>query len=822
MKKSFTILLILILAIGTSLFADKKVEELTMLNDVGPKVTNPPVIDDIGDIIFDIDVQALTGDDQCLGCEYVPPYLWVTGGGGTGGGVENSLYKIDPVAGTLEATYLQNTTSAWGMRDPCYDPVTDLLYAGDDNGFYSIDPSDGTVTTVFTGAIGSCIRALAYDGTHFWTKSFGDPIYEFDIAGNIINTYTDDLSTYGMAYDSFEGCLWLFASPTTFYQYDLNGVPSGVSYTLTLPNGGIIGGAFYEEGGLVPGKTVLGCLGQGDPDAVYGMELRDSAPVDAPGAPTDVVVTPDVAGALEAQIDWVCPVVQVNGDPLTELLEMKVYRDDALIYTDSSPIIGDPGSYTDLSVPSSGTYAYKVVGYNTAGEGISVTVTVWVGEDVPNFVTDLLLEQTNPGVLSGTLTWVNPTTGLNGGAFNEPILGYHIVRSDGTPLEVTGEVTEYIDNTIPIAGTYNYTVQPYNSVGDGGIETSNTVLIADAGLLIMEGFEGGVIPAGWTQEYVTNNITWIVQTGGYSGNPETAHEGTYNAFLYEGGWNGSITKLVTPELDLGVEDGQLTFWHAQVSWIGDQDFLYIYYKNSPTGDWVLLESYNYEVPTWTENIVTLPDPSGTYYVAFEGSLDYGYGVCIDDVMITCSGVTPDPGFIEGHVTLVGGTGNVQDVEVTAGGEITNPDVDGNYSIQLYPGTYDVTATLDGYDPDTVLDVIVEEGLTTSGVDLTLEEVVGVDEIVIAATKLGNNYPNPFNPETNIAFSIKEAGFTTLEVYNMRGQLVKILVNEAKESGNYTVTWDGKDNSNKNVSSGVYFYKMKTGKYVSTRKMILMK
>jgi flagellar hook assembly protein FlgD len=52
--------------------------------------------------------------------------------------------------------------------------------------------------------------------------------------------------------------------------------------------------------------------------------------------------------------------------------------------------------------------------------------------------------------------------------------------------------------------------------------------------------------------------------------------------------------------------------------------------------------------------------------------------------------------------------------------------------------------------------------------------------------------------------------------------VKTLVNEVKENGNYTVTWNGKDNSGKNVSSGVYFYKMETEKYVSTKKMILMK
>jgi hypothetical protein len=101
-----------------------------------------------------------------------------------------------------------------------------------------------------------------------------------------------------------------------------------------------------------------------------------------------------------------------------------------------------------------------------------------------------------------------------------------------------------------------------------------------------------------------------------------------------------------------------------------------------------------------------------------------------------------------------------------------------------------------------------------------------DDIVTVATKLNGNYPNPFNPVTNIDYSIKNAGKVTLEVYNLRGQLVKTLVDEVKETGNHTAIWNGTDNSNKSVSSGVYFYKMisegNIGRYTSTKKMILLK
>lgn len=103
------------------------------------------------------------------------------------------------------------------------------------------------------------------------------------------------------------------------------------------------------------------------------------------------------------------------------------------------------------------------------------------------------------------------------------------------------------------------------------------------------------------------------------------------------------------------------------------------------------------------------------------------------------------------------------------------------------------------------------------------EVVGANNNLISVkTELIYNYPNPFNPVTNIAYSIKEAGNVTLEVYNLKGQLVKALVNDERETGNYSVTWDGRDNSNKSVSSGIYFYKMRTADYSSMKKMILMK
>jgi FlgD Ig-like domain len=87
----------------------------------------------------------------------------------------------------------------------------------------------------------------------------------------------------------------------------------------------------------------------------------------------------------------------------------------------------------------------------------------------------------------------------------------------------------------------------------------------------------------------------------------------------------------------------------------------------------------------------------------------------------------------------------------------------------------------------------------------------------------SNYPNPFNPQTTIYYGISELSFVELIVYNIKGQKVKQLVDDQFPAGQYSVVWNGKNENGKNVSSGVYFYKMKLGgRYTSTRKMILLK
>ena len=83
--------------------------------------------------------------------------------------------------------------------------------------------------------------------------------------------------------------------------------------------------------------------------------------------------------------------------------------------------------------------------------------------------------------------------------------------------------------------------------------------------------------------------------------------------------------------------------------------------------------------------------------------------------------------------------------------------------------------------------------------------------------LFQNYPNPFNPSTTIAYSVLKSGFVVLKVYNIMGKELETLVNEQKGAGNYEVKFDAG-----NLASGVYFYQLKSGNLVSTRKLVLLK
>lgn len=110
------------------------------------------------------------------------------------------------------------------------------------------------------------------------------------------------------------------------------------------------------------------------------------------------------------------------------------------------------------------------------------------------------------------------------------------------------------------------------------------------------------------------------------------------------------------------------------------------------------------------------------------------------------------------------------------------------------------------------------------------EVKSEEELLLPDVySLGQNYPNPFNPATSIPFQVNSSQLmvhspihTTLIIYNILGQRVRTLIEEELTPGRYEVIWDGKDDKGRELTSGVYFYRLETGGFKETKKMVLLR
>ncbi|MDD3577485.1 MAG: carboxypeptidase regulatory-like domain-containing protein, partial [Candidatus Cloacimonetes bacterium] len=161
------------------------------------------------------------------------------------------------------------------------------------------------------------------------------------------------------------------------------------------------------------------------------------------------------------------------------------------------------------------------------------------------------------------------------------------------------------------------------------------------------------------------------------------------------------------------------------------------------------------------------------------------------------------------------------VTAEEGGYSATANNAGAYSLVVPTGIYSVTATATGFEPFTYENISVSANENTT-VNFILGPVSNGDDVIpVTATVLNGNYPNPFNPETTISYDIKDASQVSLEVYNLKGQLVRSLVNQNQNSGRYRVVFDGRDSKGNPLSSGIYLYRLNTGSYTSTRKMMLM-
>ena len=151
----------------------------------------------------------------------------------------------------------------------------------------------------------------------------------------------------------------------------------------------------------------------------------------------------------------------------------------------------------------------------------------------------------------------------------------------------------------------------------------------------------------------------------------------------------------------------------------------------------------------------------------------------------------------------------------AGNDSVNVEITFDSS-ELTPDVYTCQIIITDDREETIIPVT----LTITGTN-TQNDIAGLE------TKLIGNHPNPFNPSTTISFDIAQtSSFVTLEIFNIKGQKVRILVDGKLDAGNHSVIWNGKDNNNKSVSSGIYFAVFDVddhgSDYTSVKKLILLK
>ncbi|MFC1481615.1 metallophosphoesterase [Candidatus Neomarinimicrobiota bacterium] len=156
-----------------------------------------------------------------------------------------------------------------------------------------------------------------------------------------------------------------------------------------------------------------------------------------------------------------------------------------------------------------------------------------------------------------------------------------------------------------------------------------------------------------------------------------------------------------------------------------------------------------------------------------------------------------------------------------------PDTDGNnYMVEAYtssPGYTELTVT----DDTLYYRHILSDGTIFDDTTYTpnTKPIVSIDDERVGIPKafsLDQNFPNPFNPATTMQLSLQESGFVSLQIIDLKGKMVRSLIDDYKAAGTYKVSWDGVSTAGIDMPSGIYFSRMSAGSSTQVRKLVLLR
>jgi len=143
-----------------------------------------------------------------------------------------------------------------------------------------------------------------------------------------------------------------------------------------------------------------------------------------------------------------------------------------------------------------------------------------------------------------------------------------------------------------------------------------------------------------------------------------------------------------------------------------------------------------------------------------------------------------------------------------------------FHVNLDEGLYPLileNGLLANVNSENILDEMINGQLEVLPVTSSYQE-----NIVPLKFTVSKNYPNPFNPTTKIDYALPTESDVVLSIYNIKGQLVKRIKHENQPAGYHQIVWQGRNDNNRRVASGVYFYRLKAGKHQKIKKMLLLK
>ncbi len=548
-----------------------------------------------------------------------------------------------------------------------------------------------------------------------------------------------------------------------------------------------------------------------------------------------------VAGNATVALAWSAPAAGSTGT----LTNYKLYRNSTLLIT--LPVTGV--TYTDNAVINGTAYTYYAIAVYTNWDGESVqsnTVTATPLLPLYNPPTNLTAVAGNATV---TLAWTAPAAGSTGTLTN-----YKLYRNSTLliTLPVTG--VTYTDNAVTNGTAYTYYITAVYTNWDGESAHSNTaaatpllpVYNPPANLTAVAG--NATVALAWTAPaagstgtltnyklyrnstlLITLPVTGVTYTDNAVTNG-TAY--TYYVTAVYTNWDGesahSNTAAATPLLpvynpptNLTAVAGNATValaWTAPAAGSTGTLTNYKLYRNS-----TLLITLPVTGVTYTDNAVT----NGTAYSYYVKAVYTNWdGESSSSNTVTVTPVVPvynPPTNLTVNVQQAIATLNWVAPTPAAGTTLTGYKVYRNnavvHTITGTTTTWSETLPAGVYNYKVTATYVGNESPASNEVGIT---VANSDPIAVLATNLKGCYPNPFNPTTTIAYSVKTPNHVMIEIYSVKGQKVKTLVNCLQNTGNYTVVWNGADDFGKTMSSGIYFYRMVSGNYTDTKKMIMVK